>query len=214
MDQVSVLQRIMIILVGQMKLRSPDESRIIDITTESSINSLEEICSRFDLCITGKALDVIEHLPMYQDYLLCHIWVYARVSPGQKETILRLFKKKGYTTLMCGDGTNDVGALKHADVGVALLNGTQEDLERTAHIMRERRLLELRKKQQEMYKAWGIKPPNDHSMNVVNGKHMDNLMSSMEGLDEAPTLKFGDASVAASFTSKLGSISSSKLGRS
>jgi cation-transporting ATPase 13A1 len=45
------------------------------------------------------------------------------MSPDDKERVLKRLKTQGHHTLMCGDGANDVGALKQAHVGVALLSG-------------------------------------------------------------------------------------------
>lgn len=50
------------------------------------------------------------------------IHVFSRTSPSQKGVIVGLLNSLGHKTLMCGDGTNDVGSLKRADVGLAIVN--------------------------------------------------------------------------------------------
>ena len=45
------------------------------------------------------------------------------MTPDAKETIIECMQSVGHLCLMCGDGANDVGALKQSDVGVALLSG-------------------------------------------------------------------------------------------
>ena len=46
--------------------------------------------------------------------------VFARMSPKQKSVVVEELQKLGYVVAMCGDGANDCGALKSADVGVSL----------------------------------------------------------------------------------------------
>ncbi|CAK7270621.1 putative cation-transporting ATPase 1 [Sporothrix epigloea] len=117
-----------------------------------------EILKSKDLCVTGYALAQFKDQVGWRD-ILRYTWVYARVSPKQKEEILLGLKDMGYYTLMAGDGTNDVGALKQAHIGVALLNGTQDDLTRIAEHARNTKLKEMYQKQVELMTRWGQKTP-------------------------------------------------------
>ena len=46
--------------------------------------------------------------------------VFARMSPDEKHELVERLQSLGYTVAFCGDGANDCGALKAADVGLSL----------------------------------------------------------------------------------------------
>ncbi|RAH60550.1 hypothetical protein BO85DRAFT_457374 [Aspergillus piperis CBS 112811] len=254
--------------------RSIDDKLNIDVDPTQDLD--RRILETNDICVTGYALAKFKGQKALPD-LLRHTWVYARVSPKQKEDILLGLKDAGYTTLMCGDGTNDVGALKQAHVGVALLNGSPEDLTKIAEHYRTTKMKEIYEKQVSMMQRFNqpappvpvqiahLYPPgpsNPHyqkamereaqrkgttvqsapaqaeaiptitspgaralqqsnsnltphqqrqqQASVAAAGFADKLTTSMmeQELDEnePPTLKLGDASVAAPFTSKLANV--------
>lgn len=149
--------------------------------------------------------------------------VFARVSPKQKEYVITMLKSLGFYTLMCGDGTNDVGALKHADVGVALLSNTQNELNSTEYEMKRRaKITEAQQLKQEMNLAAlkSSRPTqqqqqqvnNPHQQAVINAqKKLADVLKELEEADQAHIVKLGDASIASPFTYKQSSIQCGKI---
>ncbi|KAF2204092.1 hypothetical protein GQ43DRAFT_410290 [Delitschia confertaspora ATCC 74209] len=240
--------------------RSVDDKVSIPVDPSQPLDS--EIIKTKDLCVTGYALAKFKDQKAWYQ-LLRYTWVYARVSPKQKEEILLGLKELGYTTLMCGDGTNDVGALKQAHIGVALLNGTRDDLDKIAEHFRNTKMKEVYEKQCQLMQRFNqpqppvpimiahLYPPgptNPHYEKAIEAQaaRKDGVAAITNGTDnkangdatqalekpktvqqkaanlsetltqkmmeqeldenEPPTIKLGDASVAAPFTSKLANV--------
>ncbi|HQU07713.1 MAG TPA: HAD-IC family P-type ATPase [Candidatus Paceibacterota bacterium] len=68
--------------------------------------------------------------------------IFARVVPEQKEKIIDALKKDGFTA-MVGDGANDALAIKKADVGVAMFDGTPATRQIAAVVLMRNSFAEL-----------------------------------------------------------------------
>jgi len=90
---------------------------------EYSASGMGLLSEQYDLATTGKCLALALELDPETRKVLQYIKVFARMTPDAKETVIECLQSIGMLCMMCGDGANDVGALKQADVGVALLTG-------------------------------------------------------------------------------------------
>ena len=87
--------------------------------------SIPTLAKTYSLCVTGETLNLATKSGAAGGLwdFLDSVVIFARMSPDDKERVLKRLKQQGRHTFMCGDGANDVGALKQAHVGVALLSG-------------------------------------------------------------------------------------------
>ena len=171
---------------------------------------------KVSLCFTGNAYDALSRINFDLSLaLLPQTAIFARTSPTQKESILARLKSPPLSlhTLMCGDGTNDVGALKQAHIGVALLDGRPEDLQKILKEMRDSQIRKHQKTILETRKRW-------EGSSGASTPALDKMLQSLDQADAEGNnlVKLGDASVAAPFTSKVSTIQSVctliRLGRS
>lgn len=162
--KVGIAQKEVVIIDKSEKSRrtkeNPLEWRTVDETMTKS-QSVDEPLAFFsgkDICATGYAIAALQKHTEFKK-LIRHAFIYSRVSPTQKEVIVNTYKSMGYNVLMCGDGTNDVGALKQAHVGIALLNGTEATLKKLQEKKQIETFTKVYEKQREIMARWGKPPP-------------------------------------------------------
>ncbi|XP_029012526.1 cation-transporting ATPase 13A2 isoform X2 [Betta splendens] len=75
----------------------------------------------YRLAINGKSFAALcDHFPEHLPKVLMRATIFARMAPDQKTQLVKELQKLNYRVGMCGDGANDCGALRAADVGVSL----------------------------------------------------------------------------------------------
>lgn len=119
------------------KLDQSMQSDIINLDIENSpfkdINLEEE--GDYVLAVTGYTFETLwklrnkyeltkkEDLKIHSETfkkILQNGYIFARMSPDHKTILVECLREEKFTVLMCGDGANDCGALRAADVGVSL----------------------------------------------------------------------------------------------
>lgn len=144
--------------------------RVIMITGDNALTarSVSRKIGIPDMTAEGPEIDEVLYTERFFD-----ISIFARADPAHKEKIIERYNNTGRYTLMCGDGTNDVGALKSAHVGIALMEAAAA-----------------------VRKQGAAKTKGAETMDTIS----KDLLEQRVGL--------GDASIAAPFTAKTGSLDS------
>jgi cation-transporting ATPase 13A2 len=100
-----------------------DSYKLKPLAIDPHVFDIEELDFQdYQLALTGDVFRwMIDFAPIETlRRMLIKGTVFARMSPDEKHELVERLQALGYTVGMCGDGANDCGALKAADVGISL----------------------------------------------------------------------------------------------
>jgi len=125
-----------LIHVKSKNSRKLDENDILEINLDDLPFSEDK--DNFIIATSGKTFEILYNLnqkylqldkdvkPEFKVYndafrlILKYCSIFGRCSPDNKTQLVTSLQNEGFQVLMCGDGANDCGALKAADVGISL----------------------------------------------------------------------------------------------
>ena len=83
-----------------------------------AINVCKKVGISTENALTGKDIEKMTDDELKDKLNKCHL--YSKLSPFQKQRIVRMYQERGNTVGYMGDGINDSSALKQADVGISV----------------------------------------------------------------------------------------------
>lgn len=119
----------------------------VKVLTGDNATVARKICGDVEIpvanVISGKDMDAMDDKTFAEK--IESIDIFAKLSPAQKDRIIKTLQAKGHTVGFLGDGINDAGALKCADVGISVDSATDVAKESADIILLEKDLAVLGK---------------------------------------------------------------------
>jgi cation-transporting ATPase E len=103
-----------------------DQGVAVKVLSGDSPQTVSAVVRALDVPGVGEGIDA-RSLPTELDAVgevMDRETAFGRVSPHQKQAMVRALQSRGHTVAMTGDGVNDVLALKDADIAVAMASGS------------------------------------------------------------------------------------------
>lgn len=97
----------------------------VKVISGDHVKTVSMIARRAGLARWKDAVDLSKEGENPDYDALCQKYsVFARVTPGQKQELVKALKRQGHRVAMTGDGVNDLLALREADCSIAVADGS------------------------------------------------------------------------------------------
>ncbi len=115
------------------------------VLTGDSEGVAAKVCGKVGLntagLLTGRDVEQMDDAALLEAVRSCNL--FAKLSPAQKERVVKAFQSAGHTVGYMGDGINDAPALRQADVGISVDSAVDIAKETADIILLEKDLMVL-----------------------------------------------------------------------